>query len=71
MSRKLRRDARLVNHGSLYLFHPLTRNAKRWINSNVGDEAQFFGNALVIEPRYVSDIVCGMADDGITVGGLS
>lgn len=59
-------DIRLENHGSLYLARPLTDAAKEWINRTAPEDAQFLGNALAIEPRYVS----GFCDAAIIDGGL-
>jgi hypothetical protein len=61
-------DVQFENHGSLWLARPLTTAGKAWIENNISDEAQWFGLALVIEPRYVPDIVEGMANDGLCAG---
>jgi hypothetical protein len=45
----------LENHGSLWLARPLDDETAEHLRDNVSDEAQWFGNALVIEPRYVQD----------------
>jgi hypothetical protein len=62
-------DARFENHGSIWLCRLLTEPAHDWVASNVSDEAQWYGEALVVEPRYVETIVTGMRLDGLTVGG--
>ena len=41
--------------------------AASWIDENIADEAQWFGTALAVEPRYCPDIVAGMIDDGLAV----
>jgi hypothetical protein len=55
------------NHGSLYLLRPDTRTAQRWLERHVADDAQWFGGALVVEPRYVTDIVEGAREAGLEV----
>lgn len=60
-------DARFENHGSLWLVRPLTAAATDWIEDNVFDEAQFWGNALVVEPRYVEALAEGMTLDGLAI----
>jgi hypothetical protein len=60
-------DFWLVNHGSLCLLRPLNKNAITWIDTHTDPEnRQFSGNALVIEPRYVDDVVAGAEEDGLT-----
>lgn len=60
-------DAMVENHGSLFLVRLLTSNAKDWINEHVSEEAQFFGWALVVEPRYIEDLIESMQGDGLVV----
>lgn len=64
-------DALVENHGSLFLIRPLSTYAADWIEQNilnVNEEAQTFGSALVVEPRYVENILRGMRADGLEVG---
>ena len=60
-------DIQVENHFSLFLLRPLSDTGREWLDSHVADDAQWFGNALVVEPRYVSDIVQGAIDDGLAV----
>ena len=60
-------DVHIVNHGSIILFHLNTPEASAWVEENVAGEAQFFGTALVVEPRYVADLLAGMREDGLEV----
>jgi hypothetical protein len=59
-----RPDLALENHGSLYLVRPLTKAARKDLEENTGDEAQWFGGALVVEPRYVADFVNAAVANG-------
>jgi hypothetical protein len=60
-------DVHVVNHHSIVLFHLNTPEASAWVEENVTAEAQFFGTALVVEPRYVAALVAGMREDGLEV----
>jgi len=60
-------DVHIVNHGSIVLFHLNTPEASAWVEENVTREAQFFGTALVVEPRYVAALVAGMREAGLEV----
>jgi hypothetical protein len=60
-------DVTVDNHGSIVLFHLHTDAARAWVSEHVSDEAQFFGGALVVEPRYVENLIEGMTSDGLEV----
>jgi hypothetical protein len=63
-------DFRLENHGSLFLLLPLTPAAKNWMGEHLpmdNPETQFWGDAIVIEPRYVTSIVDGILGDGLVL----
>lgn len=60
----------LENHGSLFLLRPLTSAAKEWMQEHLpvgSPETQFWGDAIVIEPRYVAPIVDGIIGDGLVL----
>jgi len=44
-------DVRVRKEGTIVLFTPITPRAKQWIRANVQPDAQWFGDALVVEPR--------------------
>lgn len=60
-------DVTIENHSSLMLFRLHTDRAREWVDEFVSDDAQFFGGALVVEPRYASNLANGMADDGLEI----
>jgi hypothetical protein len=63
-------DFELENHGSLFLLRPLNSAAKEWMEENLpmnNPETQFWGSAIVIEPRYVAPIVDGIIGEGLAV----
>lgn len=60
-------DVHVMNHGSLFAFELLTSEAREWVDQNVSEDAQFFGGALMVEPRYAQDIAAGMQNDGLEV----
>jgi hypothetical protein len=61
-------DVLVENHFSLILFRLLTPAANQWVDENVSEDAQFFGGALVVEPRYARDLISGIVADGLVVG---
>jgi hypothetical protein len=56
------------NHGTIWLLHGATEDGKQWLADHVAFE-QYFGNAGVVEWRYVQDIVNGAIEDGLIVKG--
>lgn len=50
------------NHGSLFLVRPLTDDVEAWLGEHT--DGMWFGRALVVEPRYVMDIVEGLLAEG-------
>jgi hypothetical protein len=63
-------DFRLENHGSLFLLRPLNPVAQNWMTENLpvdNPETQFWGDAIVVEPRYVAPIVDGIIGDGLVL----
>ena len=60
-------DIVVMNHGSIILLEPQDRNAEQWLEEHVDPDAQWWGPALVVEPRYVADIVEGAREDGLEV----
>ena len=60
-------DVNVENHGSLFLFRLNSPAAKAWVDENVGGDVQWFGGALVVEPRYAHDLAGGMLGDGLEV----
>ena len=52
----------IENHGSLVLIRPLTNDVQEWLEEHT--DGQWFGNALVVEPRYVLPLVEGLIEEG-------
>lgn len=52
------------NHGSVVLVRPTTSDVREWLEANTSEESQWFGGALVVEPRYVEALVLGLIEEG-------
>jgi len=58
-------DFHFENHGSPWLVRPLNDEAREHLAANVDAEAQWFGDALAVEPRYgVEDLAAGLEAAG-------
>lgn len=64
-------DFFVENHGTIFLLRPNTPEAKAWLEEHTpaDEDHQYLGNALCVEHRYILDIVDGIRNDGLTVGG--
>jgi hypothetical protein len=63
---KPRVDVRVQNEGTIFILYPQTEAATEWLDANVAS-AQRWGNGIVVEHRYVRDIVNGMIESGLVV----
>lgn len=62
-------DFEIVHGGSVSLLVPLTREARRWLDDSIGEDAMYFGNSLAVEARYLGQIVEGILFSGLTIVG--
>lgn len=61
-------DFSVGNHGSICLLVPHSAAAREWAGDHLdGPETQYWGGAVVVEPRYLDDILHGIEDDGLTI----
>ena len=57
------------NHGSIFLLRPLTSSATSWIEEHIGQDNGYqpYFPTVVVEHRYIADIVEGIQNDGLAV----
>jgi hypothetical protein len=60
-------DFNVTYHGSIYLLEPLTDAALHWVDANLPTDRLSFGDAVVVEHRYIRSIVTGIRADGLGV----
>jgi hypothetical protein len=60
-------DFTFVDGGSVCLLIPATREARRWLDDNIGEDAIYFGQGLAVERRFASQILDGIQADGFEV----
>ena len=68
-SGKIPADFVVENHGSIFLLKPLTPSAISWIEDHIGQENGYqpYFPAVLVEHRYIADIVAGIQNDGLAV----
>lgn len=49
---------------------PVSESAEFWLAERVAPDAARLGRALVVEHRYIRELLAGMVDDGLTLGAL-
>jgi len=55
------------NHGSVFLLRPISQSAHSWVEEHLPPDRLSFGNAVVVEPRFVWAILAGLQEDGLVV----
>jgi hypothetical protein len=60
-------DISIENHGTIFLFRLNTPAAAEWVSENVQSDAQFFGDALVVEHRYARELAMAAVADGMVI----
>ena len=68
-AKTIKRDVRVTNHGTIFAVELESRAARSWWKDHV-IEGMEFGTAKIVEHRYIKDIVNGMLEDGLAVGGI-
>lgn len=53
-------DFQLLHQSTIAVLYPSTVEARDWIAENITSDHLEFGGGVVIEPRYVDDIVTGI-----------
>jgi hypothetical protein len=59
-------DFSIEDHGSIVLIRPLNPVGAQWLKDTAPEEAQFYGGALVVEPRYVGGVLQAIDDAGLS-----
>jgi len=64
-------DFQLICQSTISLLEPLTDAARAWAQDHISADTIRFGPAIVVEHRYIADIVTGIAIAGLTVDQVS
>ena len=62
-------DFQIANHGSIVVLTPVTADAQAWVDEHIlveGNEVQTWGKGIVVEPRYLGNIIEGFSAEGLT-----
>ena len=61
--------ARYENFGTVGLFVPEDQGARDWLTDTAPEDAQFLGDCLAVEPRYIDGVLDAFIGDGGVVDG--
>lgn len=53
--------------GTVYILRPTSPTGAAWIEEHIQPDAIWFGGGVVVERRYIRDIVVGAISDGLKV----
>jgi len=60
-------DLLVENHGSIFLLDAATDLGRDWIAAHIAENAMRFCGAVVVEHRFIREIVAGAIRDGLRV----
>jgi len=60
-------DFVVQDHGSIFLLRALTPAVSAWIEENLSEDRQTFGDAVAVEAGFILPVVIGAQRDGLTV----
>ena len=60
-------DFKVDNQGSIFLLHPLNDVAREWANEHQDNGYQPYWPSVLVEHRYIGEIVAGIQNDGLVV----
>ena len=65
--KKTKWDFRIEFHGAIILLVPLTRSGCAWADKNIGADNGYqpYWPTVILEPRYLSEIIAGIRRDGL------
>jgi hypothetical protein len=65
----MKNDIVIENHGSIFLLRPISKSGREWLDQNIGDQNGFqpYWPTVVVEPRYIADVVNGIRGDNLEV----
>ena len=61
-------DIDFQNEGSITIMYARTPAGQDWVAEHIPEDAMTWGAGIVIEHRYVLDIMEGVLSDGLDIG---
>ena len=68
MASKAKIDIKIVNHGSVLAFHPVSPQGKQWLETKCDSEPwQWFGGSLCVDHRIAPGLAQAAESDGMRI----
>lgn len=61
------KDFEVRDEGTIWLLRPLTQKARNWIGEHLPADTTWLGDCVIVEHRYVTDILVGIMGDKLTL----
>jgi hypothetical protein len=58
-------DLHLQAHGTIYLLRAISERGEKWLDHHICRAHEEWAGAIVVEARFIADIVCGALHDGL------
>jgi hypothetical protein len=58
-------DFTVSDHGTIFLVQPNTAAGRQWVEDHIPSDATFWGEAVVVEHRFIGDIISGFRLEGL------
>jgi hypothetical protein len=63
-------DFQLIRQSTIFLLEPLTDAARAWAAEHISADAIRFGPAIVVDHRWIADIITGICKAALTMDGV-
>ncbi len=63
-------DITVIDQGSIFLLKPESEKGKAWVTEHIDPDAMTCGNSIVVEHRFINDIIDGFTADGLKLGAI-
>jgi hypothetical protein len=60
-------DVEISNHGSVFLFTPLTELANEWLQEHIAEGSLYHGRSLAVDHRYARDLEGALIEAGLNI----
>jgi hypothetical protein len=64
---RVQADVGVNDQGSIFLVRFYSAAANEWLAEHLPEDAQFWHGKLVVEHRFIDNIIAGLQGDGLTV----
>ncbi len=71
LERRKAPDFTIQDEGTLFLLQPLNETAEEWVDVHIEADAQHWFSAVVVEHRYIRDIIHALQEEGFKLSSAN